>query len=128
MHTLIFLCVENSCRSQIAQAFAIKYGKDKVNALSAGSNPTGKINKNAILLMEEFDYDLNTHRSSGTSELAEMEVHTVVSMGCGDNCPNIKAKSRVEWNIPDPKDMQLDKFREVIEEIKKKVLELLESI
>ena len=83
MHTLIFLCVENSCRSQIAQAFAIKYGKDKVNALSAGSNPSYKINENAILLMKEFDYDLNTHRSSGTSELAEMEVHTVVSMGCG---------------------------------------------
>ena len=128
MQTLVFLCIENSCRSQIAQAFAKKYGEGKVNALSAGSHPSGQINEKAILLMKEYDYDLNSHNSSGTNDLTEGEVHSMISMGCGDSCPTIKAKNRIEWNIPDPKNMELDEFREVIKEIENRVLGLLETI
>ena len=80
MQTLLFLCIENSCRSQIAQAFAKKYGEGKVNALSAGSHPSGQINEKAILLMKEYDYDLNSHTSSGTNDLPEGEVHSMISM------------------------------------------------
>lgn len=128
METIVFLCVENSCRSQIAQAFAIKHGEGKINALSAGSRPIGSINDKAILLMKEFDYDLNSHSSTGTSDLPDIKVHSMVSMGCGDNCPTIKAENRIDWEIPDPKDMPLDEFREVIREIEKRVLSLLSSI
>ena len=128
MQTLVFLCIENSCRSQIAQAFAKKYGEGKVNALSAGSHPSGRINEKAVLLMKEYDYDLNSHSSTGTNDLPEGEVHSMISMGCGDSCPTIKAKNRIEWNIPDPKNMELDEFREVIKEIENRVLGLLETI
>ena len=89
MHKILFLCVENSCRSQIAEAFAIKHGKNKVIAMSAGSRPSGIINEKAILLMREFNYDLSSHQSSATYDLPEMKIHTMVSMGCGDNCPSI---------------------------------------
>ena len=128
METIVFLCVENSCRSQIAEAFANKYGKNKVTALSAGSSPSGKINEKAIHLMKEFDCDLNMHQSNGTKDLPQIEVHSMVSMGCGDNCPTIKAKKRIEWNIQDPKDMELDEFRVVIKEIEKEVINLLPAI
>ena len=128
METVVFLCVENSCRSQIAEAFANKYGENKVIALSAGSKPSGKINENAIHLMKEFGCDLTRQKSTGISDLPKIEVHSIVSMGCGDKCPSIKTKRRIEWNIADPKKMKLDEFRAVIEEIKIEVLNLLASI
>ena len=128
MKKIVFLCVENSCRSQIAEAFTNIYGKEKVTSYSAGSDPSGNINKLAIKLMRERKYDLTKHQSISTSELPVMEVDTIVSMGCGDSCPSIKAKERIEWNIPDPKNMELVKFKEVIEEIRQNVLELLKTI
>tara|TARA_B100000459_G_C8557533_1_gene192437 strand:+ start:536 stop:922 length:387 start_codon:yes stop_codon:yes gene_type:complete len=128
MKTLVFLCVENSCRSQIAEAFANKYGKNKVTAISAGSKPSGRINEKAISLMKELGCDLAKHKSTATSDLPQMKVHAMVSMGCGDRCPSIDAKKRIEWNIRDPKNMELDEFREVIGEIKSKVLDLIASI
>ena len=78
--------------------------------------------------MRERKYDLTKHQSISTSELPVMEVDTIVSMGCGDSCPSIKAKERIKWNIPDPKNMELVKFKEVIEEIRQNVLELLKTI
>ena len=128
MEKVVFLCVENSCRSQIAEAFANKYGKNKVTALSAGSRPSGNINENAIHLMKEFGCDLTKQKSTGISDLPKIEVHSIVSMGCGDRCPSIKTKRRIEWNIRDPKEMKLDEFSGIIEEIKIEVLNLLASI
>tara|TARA_Y100001970_G_scaffold114703_1_gene143051 strand:- start:3277 stop:3663 length:387 start_codon:yes stop_codon:yes gene_type:complete len=128
METVVFLCVENSCRSQIAEAFANKYGKNKVTALSAGSRPSGNINENAIHLMKEFGCDLTKQKSTGISDLPKIEFHSIVSMGCGDRCPSIKTKRRIEWNIRDPKEMKLDEFSGIIEEIKIEVLNLLASI
>ena len=128
MHKILFLCVENSCRSQIAEAFAIKYGKNKVIAMSAGSRPSGIINEKAILLMREFNYDLSSHQSSAIYALPEMKIHTMVSMGCGDSCPSIISDQKIEWDIPDPKDMDEKDFIKVIMAIEKKVLELICSI
>ena len=128
MHKILFLCVENSCRSQIAEAFAIKHGKNKVIAMSAGSRPSGIINETAILLMREFNYDLSSHQSSATYDLPEMKIHTMVSMGCGDSCPSIIADQKIEWDIPDPKDMEESEFLRVIEQIRCKVQKLIETI
>ena len=128
MKKVVFLCVENSCRSQIAEAFTNKYGKDKVSAISAGSKPSGRINEKAIALMKEFDCDLERHKSTGIVDLPQIKVNKMVSMGCGDKCPSIDAEERIEWNIQDPKNMELGEFREVIEEIKSKVLDLIASI
>ena len=128
MHKILFLCVENSCRSQIAEAFAIKHGKNKVIAMSAGSRPSGIINETAILLMREFNYDLSSHQSSATYDLPEMKIHTMVSMGCGDSCPSIIADQKIEWDIPDPKDMEKSEFLKVIEKIRCEVQKLIGTI
>ena len=128
MHKILFLCVENSCRSQIAEAFAIKHGKNKVIAMSAGSRPSGIINETAILLMREFNYDLSSHQSSATYDLPEMKIHTMVSMGCGDSCPSIIADQKIEWDIPDPKDFNEEKFKEIRDLIELEVKQLLKDL
>lgn len=125
MKKIVFLCVENSCRSQIAEAFANLHGSNKVLAFSAGSNPSGSVNPKAIKLLKELNYDLSKHESIHTDALPDVQIDKMVSMGCGDSCPTIRAKERIEWDIPDPKDMDEDEFRQVIKEIETKVLELL---
>ena len=127
MKKVVFLCVENSCRSQIAEAFAKLHARDKILAFSAGSNPSGSVNPQAIKLMKEKNYDLSKHQSIHTDELPDVQIDTMISMGCGDSCPTIRAKERIEWDIPDPKDMEEKDFRQVIEKIEKKVLDLLEK-
>ena len=125
---IVFVCVENSNRSQMAEAFARMHGTDKVEAFSAGSRPSGRVNPRAVEAMREVGYDLSRHRSKSLSELPNVEFDAVVTMGCGDECPFIKGKRRVDWNIPDPKEMPPEEFREVRDLIERKVKELLEAI
>ena len=127
MKKVVFLCVENSCRSQIAEAFANIHGKEKILAFSAGSKPSGTINPKAISLMKELNYDLSTHQSIHVDKLPDVEVDTMISMGCGDSCPSIRAKERIEWDIPDPKEMEDQDFKEVIKNIERKVLDFLKK-
>lgn len=123
---LVFVCVENSNRSQMAQAFARIHGGDAVEAHSAGSRPSGRVNPKAIAAMKELGYDLSTHHSKG---LAEFEDGTLfdaaVTMGCGDECPRVAARHRIDWQIPDPRDMSPDQFNEVRDLIGTKVRDLI---
>jgi protein-tyrosine-phosphatase len=125
---VIFVCVENSNRSQMAEAFARIQGGDQVEACSAGSRPSGLVNPKAVEAMRELGYDLTTHRSKSLQDVAGVEYDVAVTMGCGDECPFIKAKRRLDWNIPDPKEMPPDEFRQVRNLIQSKVKELLEAI
>src|SRR5947208_3950169 len=102
---VLFVCVENSNRSQMAEAFARIHGGDGVEAYSAGSRPSGKVNPKAIEAMGELGYDLARHRSKGLADLEGLEFDTAVTMGCGDQCPSLKAKRHEDWQIPDPKEM-----------------------
>src|SRR3974390_1269721 len=86
---IIFVCVENSNRSQMAQAFASMHGAGKVEAFSAGSKPSGKINPKAIEAMKEVGYDLSAHRSKSLREMSTQTYDLAVTMGCGDKCPFI---------------------------------------
>src|SRR5262245_33992326 len=99
---VLFVCVENSNRSQMAQAFARIHGGDSVDALSAGSRPSGKVNPKAIEAMRELGYDLTTHHSKSLDDLLAGTFDATVTMGCGDACPNIPARVREDWQIPDP--------------------------
>ena len=123
---LLFVCVENSCRSQIAEAFARICGGDGVEACSAGSRPSGVVNPKAIESMREIGYDLSTHRSKSLDDLPELEWDFVATMGCGDECPFVRAKHREDWQIPDPKDMNVDEFRKIRDEIGERVQSLLD--
>ena len=125
---ILFVCVENSNRSQIAEAFARIHGAGKVEAFSAGSRPSGRINPKAIASMQEVGYDLTTHTSKGLDGFNGQEFDAAVTMGCGDECPLVRAKERVDWQIPDPKGMPPEHLREVRESIERKVKELLASL
>jgi protein-tyrosine-phosphatase len=121
--------VENSNRSQMAEAFARLHGAGRVEAYSAGSRPSGRVNPRAVALMAEVGYDLTRHRSKGLADLPAGEFDVVVGMGCGDEgCPLVKARRRQEWGIPDPKEMPPEQYREVRDLIEKKVKELLGSL
>lgn len=128
MKNILFVCIENSNRSQMAQAFAILHGKDKVNAYSAGSRPSGKINPKAIAAMRELGYDLSTHDSKSLEQIPDVQYEYAITMGCGDECPLVKANHRQDWAIPDPRNMNEEEFRQVRDLIEGKVKELLERV
>jgi len=125
---VVFVCVENSNRSQMAEAFARIHGGEDVEAFSAGSRPSGRVNPKAIEAMREHDYDLSAHQSKGLDDLQAIEFDAAVTMGCGDSCPNLRAKLREDWQIPDPREMPPEEFREVRDLIETKVKELLAGL
>jgi protein-tyrosine-phosphatase len=126
---ILFVCVENSNRSQMSQAFAKLHGGATIEAYSAGSNPSGVINPKAIAAMKELGYDLSTHISKSLEEVKQYApFDAVVTMGCGDACPWMPAKQFIDWQIPDPRNMNEEDFRKVRDLIEEKVKALLQSI
>jgi protein-tyrosine-phosphatase len=126
---LLFVCVENSNRSQMSQAFAKMLGGENVEAYSAGSHASGVINPKAIAAMKELDYDLSKHDSKSLKDVEQFApFDAVVTMGCGDACPWMPAKKFIDWEIPDPKNMEPPEFNKVRDLIRDKVKELLSSI
>lgn len=125
---LLFVCVENSNRSQMSQAFANIFGGEMVEAYSAGSKPSGVINPKAIAAMKELGYDLSRHKSKSLDEVKEFApFDVVVTMGCGDACPWMPAKKFIDWNIPDPKNMEREEFNTVRDLIAEKIKLLLQD-
>ena len=126
---VLFVCIENSNRSQMAQAFATIHGGADVEAFSAGSIPSGIVNPKAIAAMKELGYDLSKHQSKSLDEVkAEAPFDAVVTMGCGDACPWMPAKKFIDWQIPDPKYMAPEQFNEVRNLIEEKVKTLLQEV
>ncbi len=126
MKKVLFVCIENSNRSQMAQAFATIYGNNKVLAFSAGSKPSGKVNPKAIDAMQEIGYNLSNHSSKSLDDVkSEAPFDAVVTMGCGDACPWMPAHKHIDWQIPDPRAMEKEAFNEVRNLIGQKVKELL---
>jgi len=122
---LLFVCIENSNRSQMAEAFAKIHGNDVAEAYSAGSKASGVVNPRAIKAMNEIGYDLSKHKSTSLDEIPQITYDYVVSMGCGEKCPFVPAKQRLDWDIPDPKAMEPEEFNKIRDLIEKKVKELL---
>lgn len=125
---VLFVCVENSCRSQMAEALARMHGGSRVEAYSAGSRPSGTVNPKAIASLGELGYDLRRHSSKGLGDVPETEYDVAVTMGCGDECPTVRARRREDWGIPDPKNMSPEQFRAVRDLIEQKVKELLQDL
>ena len=126
---LLFVCIENSNRSQMSQAFAKMIGGANVEAYSAGSKPSGKVNPKAIAAMQELGYDLSKHDSKSLDEVkAFAPFDAVVTMGCGDACPWMPAKQFIDWQIPDPKNMEPAAFNEVRDFIAGKVKLLIKDL
>jgi arsenate reductase len=126
---VLFVCVENSNRSQMSQAFAIIHGGENIEAYSAGSKPSGMVNPKAIAAMRELGYDLSKHESKSLDEVKEFApFEAVVTMGCGDACPWMPAKRFIDWQIPDPKHMEPAEFNQVRDLISEKVKQLIAEL
>ena len=128
MKKVLFVCVENSCRSQIAEGLARTLGKDAFESYSAGSKPSGSVNPDAVKVMKEIGIDISSQKSKGFRDLGVEKFDLAITLGCGDVCPFVPAESHIEWQIEDPKGKGIDFFRAVRDKIRDKVKELLENI
>jgi protein-tyrosine-phosphatase len=128
MKRILFVCLENSNRSQMAEAFARMHGAGRAEAYSAGSRPSGRVNAKAVASMRECGYDLERHQSKGLADVPAVVYDVAVTMGCRDECPQVHALRHEDWGIPDPKEMPLEQFRTVRDLIESKVKELLASL
>ena len=125
---VVFVCVQNASRSQMAQGFAEAFGKERVEVFSAGSRPSTYINPLAIEVMKEKNIDLSGGRPKGLNDLPSIEMDYLVTMGCEETCPAVLSKRVVEWDIPDPKGKPIDFCRKVRDLIEGKVKALLKEI
>jgi len=125
---ILFVCVENARRSQMAEGFAEVLGREKVAVYSAGSRPSSEIDPLVIEVMKEKGIDLSTNRPKGLNDLPPIEMDYLITMGCEVTCPAISAKRIIEWEIPDPKGKSIDVFREVKDLIEDKIRALLSEI
>jgi arsenate reductase len=128
MKTVLFLCTENSCRSQMAEAFARQLGGGVIEAHSAGSSPSDSVNPLAVTVIREKGMDISGARPKGFNDLPVKRVDYLVTMGCQDVCPVFPTIQQVEWKLPDPKGQPVEFFRCVRDDIEKKVKELIETI
>jgi len=125
---ILFVCVENANRSQMAEAFARIHGGRNIEVYSAGSRPSGIINPKAVAAMLELGYDLTGHLSRSLADIPDVEYDFVATMGCGDACPMIRARRREDWAIPDPRELPPEEFRQVRDLIERKVKQMLVEI
>jgi arsenate reductase len=125
---ILFVCVENSCRSQMAEGFARTLGKDMVDVYSAGSHPSGKIDPDAVKVMRESGIDISSQGSKGFKDLPAAKFDYVVTMGCQDVCPLVPSRTHIDWDIDNPKGKSIYFFRSVRDKIEQKVKSLLRSV
>lgn len=128
MRKVLFVCIENSFRSQIAEGFARALSGEFLEAYSAGSRPSGVVASAAIQLMDEVGIDISRHTSKGLDALPALEFDVVVTMGCGDACPTVKAKRRIDWPLDNPKGQPVEFLRKMRDDIEQRVKQLLEII
>lgn len=124
--SVLFVCVENSCRSQMAEGFARVLGAGRIVAWSAGSRPAGRVDPRAVAFMRERGIEIAAQGSKSLVELPRDVVwDCVVTMGCGDACPDVSAKERLDWDLPDPRALPDEDFRRVRDRIATLVAELV---
>ncbi|MEN2998743.1 MAG: arsenate reductase ArsC [Brevinematia bacterium] len=127
-YNVLFLCVENAGRSQMAEAFARELGGDIINPYSAGSRPANEINPTVVKCMEEVGIKIQNRKPKGFDELDIKVFDFVVNMGCGDDCPFYPSRAYVSWDVPDPKGKSVEEVRVIREIIREKVTELVRHL
>jgi arsenate reductase len=129
MKRVLFVCVENAGRSQMAEAFAKKYGKDKIEAFSAGNKPAEKVNPLVVEVMKEKGIDISTNKPKLLTYQMAQDADLIVTMGCNEQgiCPGPFFKPTVDWKLEDPKGKPIEKVRDIRDEIERRVKTLLLS-
>ncbi|MBN2058377.1 MAG: arsenate reductase ArsC [Candidatus Saganbacteria bacterium] len=125
---ILFACVGNCCRSQMSEGFGRSLAGDKFEIYSAGSNPAGFVHPEAIAAMAEVGIDISGQYSKGFMDLPVKEVDVLVTMGCGETCPAIPAKQRINWEIKDPIGLPIDVFRKVRDDLRTRIEELFKGL
>ena len=125
---VVFVCVENARRSQMAQGFAEALGQGRFEVYSAGSSPSSQIDPLVIQVMREKGIDLSGKLPKSLNDLPPVEMDYLITMGCEETCPAVLTKKIIEWEIPDPKGKPIDDCREVRDIIEKKVRAFIEKI
>ncbi|TLX66775.1 MAG: arsenate reductase ArsC [Thaumarchaeota archaeon] len=128
--SILFVCVENAGRSQMAEGFFNKYAPKGYRAISAGTKPVSQINPLAVEVMREVDIDINTQKSKELTDDMIRNSSNIVNMGCmeKESCPTLFLHNLLDWNIEDPKDKPIEKLREIRDEIDQRVKELVAGI
>ena len=126
--TVLFVCVHNAGRSQMAAGFMQSLGKDKVNVISAGSMPKDQINPVAVEVMKEVGIDISNNQPKVLTTEQVKESDVVITMGCGDACPIFPGKRYEDWQLEDPAGKDLETVRKIRDEIKQRIEVLLSEI
>ncbi|QRN86305.1 arsenate reductase ArsC [Clostridia bacterium] len=121
-----YICIGNSCRSQMAEGLTNALENTDIEVYSAGTHPTMQVNPKAVKVMEEIGLDISMYRPKKLENIPDLDI--VVTMGCGVECPMKLARYRIDWQIDDPVGKDIDFFRNTRNEIKNKVLDLLKQI
>jgi arsenate reductase len=127
---ILFVCIENAGRSQMAEGFFNKSAPEGYRALSAGTKPVSQINPVVIDVMKEIDIDISNQKSKEITEDMTRNSFKTVNMGCMDkeSCPTLFLSNVLDWNLEDPKDKPIDKVREIRDEVKLRVKELVAGL
>jgi arsenate reductase len=128
MNTVLFVCVQNSCRSQMAEGFARALGRGVIEPYSAGSKPSGEVNPLAIEVMREKGIDISRQLSKGFADLPVAQVDYLVTMGCQDICPIFPTVKQLDWQLDDPAGKSIEEFRRVRDQIGRNVAALIDEI
>lgn len=128
--SVLFVCVQNAGRSQMAEGFFKKYAPKEYEGISAGTMPISEINPLAIEVMREVGIDISGQKSKEITEDMIRNSSIIVNMGCMDkvSCPTLFLQNFLDWNIEDPKDKQIEKVRKIRDEIEQRVKELVADI
>jgi arsenate reductase (thioredoxin) len=129
-NTILFVCVQNAGRSQMAEGFFRKYAPKGFESQSAGTVPTSQINPIAVEVMKEAGIDISNQKPKDLTEDMMRNATTIINMGCMDEkfCPALFLPKVIDWGIEDPKDKSIEKVRKIRDEIEKRVLEIIDSI
>ena len=128
MPTVLFVCVHNAGRSQMAAGYLRALGRDRVRVLSAGSEPAESINKVAVAAMAEEGIDISSNRPEILTTEAVKESDVVITMGCGDACPIFPGKRYEDWTLDDPAGQGIEAVRPIRDDIKARVIALIDEI
>ena len=125
MKTVLFVCVENSCRSQMDEGLLRQMAVDRFQAYSAGSRPSGQVNPVAVEVMKEAGIDISRQASKGFDDLSVKKFDYVVTLGCKDRCPFVPAAQHIDWTIDDPKGKGIESFRRTRDQIRQNIRSLI---
>jgi arsenate reductase (thioredoxin) len=128
--TILFVCVQNAGRSQMAEGFFRKYAPEGFESMSAGTKPISQINPFAIQVMNEIGLDISKQKSKDLTEDMMRNSDKIINMGCMDKnfCPTLFIHKVIDWGIEDPKDKPIEKVREIRDEIERRINELATDI